>query len=71
MFVGEIASQLGDLVEKGAFGFGVFECVDIYATFEEWKSKSVEFMREPYEQAYSMEAIFKDDSGNWFALVRK
>ncbi|WP_298895149.1 VOC family protein [uncultured Psychroserpens sp.] len=71
MFVGEIASQLTQLVEKGAFGFGIFECTDIYATYTELKQKGVEFIKEPKPGVSGIEAMFKDDSGNWFSLVQK
>src|SRR3954454_16473968 len=37
MFTKEAASAMKDLVQKGTFGFGVFECRDIYATYEELK----------------------------------
>ncbi len=71
MFVGEIAAQLTKLVEKGAFGFGIFECKDIYATYEELKGKGVEFIKEPKPGVSGIEAMFKDDSGNWFSLIQK
>lgn len=71
MFVGEIAAQLSQLVEKGAFGFGIFECVDIYATYAELSQKGVEFIKEPQAGPSGFEAMFKDDSGNWFSLVQK
>lgn len=71
MFVGEIAAQLTKLVEKGAFGFGIFECTDIFATYEELKNKGVEFIKEPKPGVSGIEAMFKDDSGNWFSLIQK
>lgn len=71
MFVGEIADQLSQLVEKGAFGFGIFECTDIYVTYEELKNKGVEFIKEPKSGVSGIEAMFKDDSGNWFSLIQK
>src|SRR3569832_26464 len=36
-FTKETAEAMKDLVKKGTFGFGVFECNDIYATYEELK----------------------------------
>ena len=59
------------LVKNGTFGCGVFECNDIYATYEELKSKGVEFTKAPKEEFYGIEALFKDDSGNWFSLGQK
>lgn len=63
--------QLYELVKNGTFGFGVFECDDIYATYEEMKAKGVVFTKEPKEEFYGIEAIFQDDSGNWFSLGQK
>lgn len=71
MFTKETAAQMRDLVQKGTFGFGVFECNDIYATYEELKAKGVEFAKAPKKEFYGIEAIFKDDSGNWFSLGQK
>jgi uncharacterized glyoxalase superfamily protein PhnB len=71
MFTKESAEEMRSLVKKGTFGFGVFECKDIYATFEELKAKGVEFTKEPKEEFYGVEALFKDDSGNWFSLGQK
>ena len=71
MFSKESAAQMRDLVKKGTFGFGVFECNDIYATYEELKSKGVEFSKAPTKEFYGIEALLKDDSGNWFSLGQK
>jgi catechol 2,3-dioxygenase-like lactoylglutathione lyase family enzyme len=62
------ADAIRDLVRRGSFGFGVFHCKDIYATYEEMKAKGVEFKKAPTKEFYGIEALFKDDSGNWFSL---
>lgn len=71
MFSKESAEQMRQLVSKGTFGFGVFECNDIMATYEELKAKGVVFTKEPKKEFYGYEALFKDDSGNWFSLGQK
>ena len=71
MFTEETAESMRDLVKRGTFGFGVFECADIYATYEELKAKGVEFSKPPTKEFYGTEALFKDDSGNWFSLGQK
>ena len=71
MFTKETAEQMRNLVKKGTFGFGVFQCNDIYATYEELKAKAVEFKKAPAKEFYGLEALFKDDSGNWFSLGQK
>ena len=67
----ETAAQMRTLVQNGTFGFGVFETLDINATYEELKAKGVEFVKPPTKEFYATEALFKDDSGNWFSLTQK
>lgn len=64
----EVADTITGFVKNGVFGCGVFECNDIYATYEELKTKGVEFIKAPTKEFYGTEALFKDDSGNWFSL---
>lgn len=71
MFSNESAQQMRDLVSKGTFGFGVFECDNLLATYEELKAKGVEFTKAPTQEFYGFEALFKYDSGNWFSLGQK
>jgi catechol 2,3-dioxygenase-like lactoylglutathione lyase family enzyme len=71
MFKKEAAETMRELVRNGTFGFGVFECNDLLATYEELKAKGVEFVKPPKQEFYGMEALFKDDSGNWFSLGQK
>ncbi|WP_143305968.1 VOC family protein [Chitinophaga vietnamensis] len=70
MFSKEMVTLLRDLVSKGTFGIGIFTCRDIYATYEELSAKGVEFTKAPKKEFYGLEAIFKDDSGNWFSLAQ-
>ncbi|HWZ03363.1 MAG TPA: VOC family protein [Mucilaginibacter sp.] len=70
IFSKETADTLKELVEKGSFGVGLFTCHDIFATYEELKAKGVEFTKTPKKEFYGTEAIFKDDSGNWFSLAQ-
>lgn len=66
----DTAEALRDLVKKGTFGVGIFTCSDIMATYEELKAKGVEFIKPPTKEFYGTEALFKDDSGNWFSLAQ-
>lgn len=70
MFKQETVDTLTDLVSKGTFGVAVLTCDDIYATYEEMTAKGVEFTKAPKKEFYGTEAIFKDDSGNWFSLAQ-
>ena len=71
MFGKESAKQMKELVKAGTFGFGVFQCNDLMATYQELKLKGVAFKKEPTKEFYGFEALFKDDSGNWFSLGEK
>lgn len=68
MFPKETAETLITLIRKGVFGCGVLTCNDIFATYEELKAKGVEFIKPPTKEFYGTEAMFKDDSGNFFSL---
>ena len=68
MFKADSAAAMRELVANGTFGFGVFECSDLNATYEELSAKGVEFTKPPTKEFYGYEALFKDDSGNWFSL---
>jgi catechol 2,3-dioxygenase-like lactoylglutathione lyase family enzyme len=70
MFSKETTDALRELIKKGTFGVAVFSCHDIFATYEELKAKGVEFTKAPAKEFYGTEAIFKDDSGNWFSLAQ-
>jgi len=64
------ATQLRAIIEKGVLGAGAFHTDDCHATYQELKSKGVEFVSEPAERPYGIEAVFKDNSGNWFSLTQ-
>jgi catechol 2,3-dioxygenase-like lactoylglutathione lyase family enzyme len=64
------ARTLRELVEKGTFGFGAFDTADVRKTYAELKARGVQFLSEPQERPYGIEAIMKDDSGNWFSVTQ-
>jgi catechol 2,3-dioxygenase-like lactoylglutathione lyase family enzyme len=68
MFSEDDAEALRGLVAKGAMAGGVMDTDDCRRTYEELKAKGVEFLQEPAERPYGIEALFRDDSGNWFSL---
>jgi catechol 2,3-dioxygenase-like lactoylglutathione lyase family enzyme len=65
------AATLRGLIEKTALGGGVFETADCKKTYEELKAKGVEFLSEPQERPYGIEAVLKDDSGNFWSLTQR
>lgn len=64
------AEELTALVRRGAIGGGAFGADDIRATYAELREKGVEFVQEPKERPYGIEAIFRDPSGNWYSLTQ-
>lgn len=70
MFSKEITQTMIELVKKGTFGAAVFTCKDLLATYEELKTKGVAFKKPPTKEFYGFEALFVDDSGNWFSLTQ-
>jgi predicted enzyme related to lactoylglutathione lyase len=49
----------------------VLSCDDIDRTYEELKARGVEFVSPPTKMPYGVEAVFRDDSGNFFSLGQK
>jgi catechol 2,3-dioxygenase-like lactoylglutathione lyase family enzyme len=71
MFAADDAEAVRSLVAKGALGGGVLETDDCRATYERLKDRGVVFLQEPVERPYGVEAVFRDDSGNWFSLTQR
>lgn len=67
----ENAAKMRELLKAGAFGVSVLETDDCRGTYEELRSKGVEFRGPPEERFYGIEALMKDNSGNWFSLVQR
>jgi len=67
----EKVEVLRELVESHTFGIGVLETDDARKEYETLSAKGVEFVRPPEEQFYGIEALFRDDSGNWFSLTQR
>lgn len=62
------AATIRTLVTKGAFSGGAWNTDDCRATYAEYAARGVEFLREPRERPYGVEAVFRDNSGNWYSL---
>lgn len=66
----ETVETIRELVGRGALGAGVLATADCRKTYEELSAKGVEFVQPPTERPYGIEAVLKDDSGNWFSLTQ-
>ena len=71
MFSEEDAEALRGLVAKGAMAGGVIETDDCRGAYEALQAKGVTFLQEPAERPYGIEALLRDDSGNWFSLTQR
>ncbi len=54
--------------DGGMHGLGL-AVDDCRKTVDELKSKGVEFIQEPSDRPYGVEAVMRDNSGNWMVLV--
>jgi catechol 2,3-dioxygenase-like lactoylglutathione lyase family enzyme len=71
MFAPDDAQTMQALIAKGALSGGVLETDDCRATYQDLKARGVTFLQEPAERPYGVEAVFRDDSGNWFSLTQR
>jgi predicted enzyme related to lactoylglutathione lyase len=62
--------QVQELMAKGAAGALFFATEDCQATYEQLKARGVEFLQEPSEQPYGIDAGFRDPSGNHFRMAQ-
>jgi predicted enzyme related to lactoylglutathione lyase len=63
--------MLGALQDSGQLSGGVWETDDCRQTYEELRAKGVEFVSPPTDMPYGIEAVWKDNSGNWFTLMQR
>jgi predicted enzyme related to lactoylglutathione lyase len=66
----ETAQQVRALVAKGALSPGVMATSDCKADHDSLAERGVEFTQQPAERPYGIEAIMRDDSGNWYSLTQ-
>ena len=50
----------------GGFGLRTSDCKQ---TYEELSAKGIDFVQPPSERPYGVEAVMRDNSGNWLVLV--
>jgi catechol 2,3-dioxygenase-like lactoylglutathione lyase family enzyme len=67
----ETAQQVRALVAKGALSPGVMGTTDCRADYRRLTDRGVEFTQPPAERPYGVEAILRDDSGNWYSFTQR
>ena len=66
----EAAAFFRRMLDKGTLGVGL-ATDDCHKTHEQLAAKGVEFIQEPVDRPYGVEAILRDNSGNWLVLVER
>jgi catechol 2,3-dioxygenase-like lactoylglutathione lyase family enzyme len=65
----DMVSSINRALDAGVMnGFGV-NVDDCRKTFEDLSSKGVTFLQDPADRPYGVEAVCRDNSGNWLVLV--
>lgn len=67
----QTAGQVRELVAKGALSPGVIATSDCRGDYQELVQRGVEFTQPPAERPYGIEAVLRDDSGNWFSFTQR
>ncbi|MCY7401912.1 MAG: VOC family protein [Nocardioides sp.] len=65
----ELVTSINRALDAGAMpgvGLAVDDC---RATYEDLRGKGVTFLAEPAERPYGVEALMRDNSGNWLVMV--
>jgi catechol 2,3-dioxygenase-like lactoylglutathione lyase family enzyme len=70
VFDGDTQAKLKELVAKGAAGGLFFSSDDVHKSYEELKSRGVEFQGEPEQQPYGIDVGFRDPSGNQIRMAQ-
>ena len=70
-----LSDELIDAMRRAQAGGGMpgvgLNVDDCRATVEDLKAKGVEFLQEPVDRPYGVEAVMRDNSGNWMVLVER
>ena len=64
VFDEDTRQKIQELMARGAGGGLFFATDDVRASYDELSKRGVEFLQEPTEQPYGIDAGFRDPSGN-------
>ncbi|HLM63284.1 MAG TPA: VOC family protein [Acidimicrobiales bacterium] len=67
----ESADAFRRMLDKGSLGAVGLATDDCRKTYEELVAKGVTFIQDPSDRPYGVEAILRDNSGNWLVLVEQ
>ena len=69
----DVAQRLSGMLARGELsgaGAMIFNSDDVQATYEDLTDRGVEFIQEPMERPYGIDAAFRDPSGNSFRIMQ-
>jgi len=61
--------MLRTLLKNGILGGCVFQTPDCRETYQELTKRGAEFIDPPADKFYGVEALLRDNSGNWFSMT--
>lgn len=67
----EDAVAVQRMLDKGSLNAAGLRTENCQETYEELRGLGVEFIQPPSERPYGVEAILRDNSGNWLVLVER
>jgi catechol 2,3-dioxygenase-like lactoylglutathione lyase family enzyme len=66
----DMAEAVRRALAKGSMGGFGLRTDDCRATYEKLTAEGVEFVQPPSDRPYGVEAVMRDNSGNWLVLVQ-
>jgi catechol 2,3-dioxygenase-like lactoylglutathione lyase family enzyme len=67
----EVAEVILRSLDKGSMGGFGLRTTDCRKTYDTLVAKGVEFIQPPSDRPYGVEAVMRDNSGNWLSLVEQ
>jgi catechol 2,3-dioxygenase-like lactoylglutathione lyase family enzyme len=67
----ETAGQVRALVAKGALSPGVMATTDCRDDHAQLAARGVQFTQLPADRPYGVEAVLRDNSGNWYSFTQR
>jgi catechol 2,3-dioxygenase-like lactoylglutathione lyase family enzyme len=67
----ESAQAVRQLVAKGVLSPGVMATTDCRQDYAALTERGAAFLSEPVDRPYGVEAILRDDSGNWYSFTER
>ena len=65
----DVATAISRALANGTMGGFGLRTTDCRQTYTELSAKGIEFVQPPAERPYGIEAVLRDNSGNWLVLI--